>query len=110
VYRLIYEISEKTGMGIRIHHEKIPITQETIEISEFFKINPYEMNACGMYALVFKSAYEAEKCLKSAEKMKITASIAGELTQEKTKIIDSVSGEWERYITPYEKDSVFMVK
>ena len=37
----LWEIGEKTGMGMDIDMRKVPIKQETVEICEFISLNPY---------------------------------------------------------------------
>jgi hydrogenase expression/formation protein HypE len=36
-------MAEASGVGLEIDLKKIPVRQETIEICEFFGINPYEL-------------------------------------------------------------------
>ena len=43
IYASLWEMCEKAGCGLEADLRKIPVRQETIEICEFFEINPYEL-------------------------------------------------------------------
>lgn len=52
VQAAIWRLSEKTGLGLSIQLDEIPILQETVEFTELLGINPYEMAAEGGLFLV----------------------------------------------------------
>ena len=41
IFGALWEMAEASGVGLEIDLKKIPVRQETIEICEFFGINPY---------------------------------------------------------------------
>lgn len=41
IFGALWEMAEASGVGLEIDTKKIPIRQETVEICEFFGINPY---------------------------------------------------------------------
>jgi hydrogenase maturation factor len=43
VFGALWELAESAGVGLEIDLKKIPIRQETIEICEFFDLNPYKL-------------------------------------------------------------------
>lgn len=104
VYRLAYELSEKTGFGIRIHHEKIPILQESIELAEVKNVNPYLASALGSFAVLTRKEH-VEKLLHDAAAAGIKGCLLGELTMEKGKLVVSEAG-WNRAITLFEGDKM----
>lgn len=46
----LWKLAEEAGMGLEADLRKIPVRQETVEICEYFDINPY--NACSGGALL----------------------------------------------------------
>ena len=47
IFGALWEIAEASGVGLEIDLKKIPLKQETVEICEFFGINPYELISSG---------------------------------------------------------------
>ena len=47
VFGALWEMAEASGVGLEIDLKKIPIRQETIEICEFFNLNPYQLISSG---------------------------------------------------------------
>ena len=41
IFGALWDMAEASGIGLDIDLKKLPIRQDTIEISEFFDINPY---------------------------------------------------------------------
>lgn len=110
IYRGAWEMAEKSGCGIRLIHEKILIRQETIEIAEALDINPYLLCSTGML-LAACSAEMVDFLCQAAAERHIPASVIGELTKEKERVVVS-GGEtaWKRSLTLYEEDPMFSVR
>ena len=47
VFGGLYELAGRLGVGLSIDLKKIPVKQETIEICEFFDLNPYYTDSIG---------------------------------------------------------------
>ena len=47
IFGALWELAEASGVGLDITLKKIPIRQETVEICEFFDINPYQLASGG---------------------------------------------------------------
>lgn len=47
IFAALWEFAERAGVGLEIDLKKIPIRQETVEICEFFDINPYKLCSSG---------------------------------------------------------------
>ena len=43
IYGALWEVAEASGIGLEIDLKAIPIRQETIEICEYFSLNPYQL-------------------------------------------------------------------
>lgn len=47
IFGALWEMAEASGVGLCVDLKKIPIRQETIEICEFFNLNPYQLISSG---------------------------------------------------------------
>ena len=47
IFGALWEMAESAGVGLEIDLKKIPIRQETVEVCEFFDVNPYELISSG---------------------------------------------------------------
>lgn len=80
----VWELSEKAGLGVEIDLEAIPVLQETVEITEFFDINPYKLISSGSMLIVAKNPQPIMEKLKQSN---ISAAIIGELISAKEKTV-----------------------
>ena len=80
----LWEFSERAGCGLKADLKKIPIKQETIEICEFFGINPYMLLSGGALLL---ACDDGEKAVGDLEEAGISAAIIGSLHEGKDKLI-----------------------
>ena len=77
-YQGLWYISELTGVGLEIECKKIPIKQETVEICNFFDINPYLLYADKAMLVVADNGYRLVHKLKQ---MGVDAEIIGVTTK-----------------------------
>ena len=54
IFGALWELAEASGVGLEIELKKIPLKQETVEICEFFGINPYELISSGVMLMAAK--------------------------------------------------------
>jgi hydrogenase maturation factor len=101
VFAALWEMAELAGVGLSIDLKKIPIRQETIEISEIYDINPYEMLGCGSLLMVTDDGYELVRQLHSRE---IGAEVIGKTTDNNDRIIMN-DGE-SRFLEPAKPDEL----
>ena len=47
ILKALWEIADRAGLGLSADLRKLPIRQETIEITELFDINPYRLDSRG---------------------------------------------------------------
>ncbi len=94
VYSALWQMSVRMKKGIRIQHAQIPIRQETIEICEYFNINPYMIDGSG--SMLFVCADGKALC-ESFYRQGIHAVEIGQVTDNQDKVI--VVGEDTRYLT-----------
>ena len=93
VYQGLWYISELTGVGLEIECKKIPIKQETVEICNFFDINPYLLYADKAMLVVADNGYRLVHKLKQ---MGVDAEIIGVTTKGPDKAV--INGEERRFL------------
>lgn len=52
VFAGLWNLGEAAGVGLKTYMERIPIRQETVEICNFFDVNPYRMQSEGCALLL----------------------------------------------------------
>jgi hydrogenase maturation factor len=52
IFGALWEMASGAGVGLEIDLKKLPVKQETIEICEFFELNPYELLSGGCLIMV----------------------------------------------------------
>lgn len=89
----LWRLSEESGLGMSLDMKKIAVRQETIEVCEHFRLNPYQLTSGGSFLMLVEHGEAA------AEKLRrkgIPAAVIGQLTDSNDKVIHN--GEDMRYI------------
>ena len=97
----LWELSKKTGCGLDTDLQAVPILQETIEITDFFGINPYAMRSNGSLLIAVS---DADQMIRRLEEEGRIAVKIGKLTASKDKIIRN--GEDVRFLDRPQADSL----
>ena len=84
VYASLWDMAERAGTGLIVDLKSIPIRQETVEICEFYELNPYQLLSGGSLLYVCE---DGEKLVEELEKEGIPASVVGYLRSGNDKII-----------------------
>lgn len=79
IFEALFSMAKELKCGIRINIKDIPIKQETVEMCEFFKANPYAMYS-GMSAVIVTK--DGEDVVRFLEENGICAQIVGYTTYE----------------------------
>lgn len=104
IYGALWEFAEASGVGLVVELKKIPIRQETIEICEYFGLNPYELISSGCMLMATE---HGEELVQSLQAEGIPASIIGKATVGNDRIIEN-NGE-KRFLTPPSIDEIYKV-
>lgn len=89
----LFRLGDREKAGLKIYAERLFYDQETIELAEFFDRNPLEISSEGVYVMAVSRAEDFVESLRAAG---LPAVLAGEVTEEKKRVI--VFGEEERFI------------
>ena len=84
IFGALWEIAEASGVGLEIDLKKIPLKQETVEICEFFGINPYELISSGSMLM---AAEDGNGLVMELEKAGIPAVVIGKATDSNDRVL-----------------------
>ncbi len=104
IFAALWELAEKAGVGLEIDLKAIPIRQETVEICNYFDVNPYELVAGGSLLITARNGHDLVRIL---EKENIPAAVIGKVTDSHDRIV--VNGEERRFLEPSKSDGVYKV-
>lgn len=89
----LWYLAKAAGKGISLDLKKFPILQETIEICECYRLNPYQLRSEGCFLIVTDEESRVERLL---AEQGIRGTVIGEIANNNDKIIQN--GEDIRYI------------
>lgn len=101
VFGGLYELAGRLGVGLSIDLKKIPVKQETIEICEFFDLNPYGLLSGGSLLIV---AEDGDGMVKALQEAGIPAAVIGRTTDNNDKVL--YNGEEIRFLEPARPDEI----
>lgn len=102
IYGALWEVASKANLGFFVEQDKIPIRQETIEICEYYDLNPYKLIGSGSMIIITD---QSELMMKELEENGIKATVIGMLTKgnHKQMLFDGVV----RSIEPPKSDELY---
>lgn len=84
IFGALWELAESSGVGLEIDFKKLPVKQETIEICEFFDLNPYELISGGCLLIMADRGLDLVRIL---EKEGIPAVVAGKIMDNHDRVV-----------------------
>lgn len=102
VFGALWEMGQCSGVGLEIDLKKIPIRQETIEICEFFDINPYKLLSGGSMLM---AAEDGNALAQEIRKSGVEASVIGRATESNDRVI--INGEERRFLEITQTDELW---
>ncbi|MGN1165867.1 MAG: AIR synthase-related protein [Lachnospiraceae bacterium] len=102
IFAALWELAKESKKGLSIDMKKIAVLQETIEVCEHFRINPYQLTSVGSFLMVTDNGEVLADALLQEG---IPASVIGRLTDSHDKVIKN--GEDVRYIDRPAPDEIF---
>ena len=104
IFGALWEMAEASGVGLEIDLKKIPVKQETIEVCEFFGINPYELISSGSMLM---AAPDGNMLVRELEKQGIHAAVVGKATEGNDRVL--VNEDERRFLEPPKTDELYKV-
>ena len=104
IFGALWEIGAAAKVGMEVFLDKILLKQETVEICEFYDINPYMLISSGCLLIITDRANLMVDKLKEAG---IAAAVIGRITSGNDRII--IYGDERRYLEPPKSDELYKV-
>ena len=89
----LWEMAESADVGLSVDMRKMAVKQETIEVCEYFHLNPYQLTSTGCVLLVTDKGEELADTL---NKNGVPAVVIGHTTEENERVI--MNGREKRFM------------
>lgn len=104
IFGALWEIGAAAKVGMEVYLDKILLKQETVEICEFYDINPYMLISSGCLLIITDKANLLVDRLKEKN---IAAAVIGRITEGNDRVI--INGDERRYLEPAKSDELYKV-
>ena len=101
IYKALWDMAQKESVGVRVYLGDIYIKQETVELCEYYDINPYMLNGEGSFLIVSENSAMIKERFNDAG---IHAQVIGFTCPDNDRII--INGDERRYIESHIKDEL----
>ena len=97
-------MGDASGVGLDVDLKAIPVKQETIEVCEYFGINPYELISSGAMLIATNDGNGLVRKLSDAG---VASAIIGKTNSSNDRRI--VSGDEVRFLEPPKTDALYNI-
>ena len=104
IYGALWEVAEASGIGLEIDLKAIPLRQETVEVCEYFELNPYYLISSGCMLMAADQGHDLVRKLEAAG---IPAAVIGKATDGKARRI--WNGGEESYLERPKTDELYKI-
>ena len=104
IFQGLWDLASMLDVGIEIHQDQILVKQQTIEVANYFSIDPYHLRSKGCYLFISEDGY---RDVHELEKKGIPAALIGVATPDNDRVIISY-GE-RRFLEKRYEDSLEQV-
>ena len=104
IFGALWEMAESSGVGLEIDLKKIPIKQETIEVCEFFHLNPYELISSGCMLM---ASPDGNMLVRELARAGIHAAVIGKAVAGNDRVL--CNEEERRFLEPPKTDELYKV-
>lgn len=105
VFTALWRLAEELGAGMEVDLRKIPVKQETIEVCEYFDINPYNVQSAGS---LLAAAREGAALAEALTREGIPAVVVGRLTDGNDRILWNDGNK--RFLDRPQRDEIYKVE
>lgn len=102
IFAGLWELAHASRVGLEIDLRKIPIKQETIEICNFFDLNPYELLSGGSMIM---TSPDGNGLVSELSKEGVYACVVGRTTANNDVVV--LNGENRRFLEPPKSDEIY---
>lgn len=100
----LWDLAKESGGGLDLDLRRMSVLQETIEVCEQYRLNPYQLTSAGSFLMVTK---EGEALTEALRENQIPASVIGRMTAGNDKIIHN--GEDVRCLDRPAPDEIYKI-
>ncbi|QUI25473.1 hydrogenase maturation factor [Vallitalea pronyensis] len=104
VFGALWELGACSNVGLEVVLDDIPVKQCTIEICEYYGINPYKLISSGCMLM---TADDGNGLIEQLQKSGIHATIIGKIMASKNRIV--IQSDTRRALTPPKTDELYKV-
>jgi len=104
IFGALWEMAEGAGVGLEIDWKRILVKQETVEICEFFGLNPYLLMAGGCLLMAADNGHGLVRALEEAS---VPAAVIGKTTDGNDRIV--INGEERRFLELLKPDELYKI-
>ncbi len=101
IYAALWQLASYGGVGLTVNLHDIPIRQESVEVCEYFDINPYKLRSDGSMLIVTD---DAEGLIEDLAKADIKGTVIGSITEGSDRVL--ISGEERRFLEEPRQDEI----
>ncbi len=102
IFNALWRMADASGVGLEVDLREIPVYQETIEICEYFDVNPYYLYSEGALLV---GTDRAEELIDALAKEQLPACVIGQVTDGNDRVIRN--GENRRYLDRPQQDELW---
>ena len=100
----LWEMTDGAQLGMEAYLREIPIRQQTVEICEFFGLNPYQLLSGGSMLM---AAEDGNALVRLLKREGISATLIGSLTNKKERVL--INGQERRYLDRPQPDEIYKI-
>lgn len=105
IFGALWELAQSAGVGLEIELKKIPLRQETVEICNYYEINPYQLVSGGSMLMATE---DGNAMVHALSQNGIPAVVIGKATVGNDRLI--LNEEERRFLEPPSADEIHKVE
>lgn len=106
LFGALWELAAASKVGLEIDLSKVPIRQQTVEVCEFYDLNPYMLRSCGSLLMTAERGSDIVDALHNAG---IEAAVIGRIRDDNDKIVIYGEDRERRFLEPPRRDEKYKI-
>lgn len=106
LFGALWELAAASKVGLEIELSKVPIRQQTVEVCEFYDLNPYMLRSGGSLLIVAKRGNDIVDAL---HENGIEAAVIGRIREDNNKVVIYGEDRETRFLEPPRRDEIYKV-
>lgn len=106
LFGALWELAAASKVGLEIELSKVPIRQQTVEVCEFYDLNPYMLCSGGSLLIVAKRGNDIVDALHDRG---IEAAVIGRIREDNNKVVIYGEDRETRFLEPPRRDEIYKV-